>query len=255
MKRHLLLFAMLESAAFFLTAMPGHAGSGQLSPERLDLFDRRGYFTPAFKAAVHELVEMRQAITQTTQEQKKLQDDLPSLQKKSADAEAKVGSLEQELAQYQHLEEKDYISIIQPGMNDPKAKPEEQLMLAQAYIWAYPNSPHQTEVQQYLLQMQKKVADQKQAEKDAEAAREAAHAKLLQRVQAKDLSLDEWKDFLRDMSQQDVLKYLGRPASYGTDYWIYTGVWTTDPMTGQKVGLRIDFNGTRVLAVVVQVSQ
>src|ERR1035437_5701955 len=114
-------------------------------------------------------------------------------------------------------------------MNDSGAKPEEQLALAQSYVWAYATSPHQAEAQQYLQQVQKKLTDQEQAEKDAEAARVAARAKLVQRVQAKDLSLSEWRDFLRNMSQDDLVKFLGRPTSQRGDYWIYSGAWIVDP--------------------------
>jgi chromosome segregation ATPase len=241
-KRHFFFFAMLAIAV-------GHAEGSRLSPERLNFFDQHGYFTPAFKAAVHEWVDAQKVIANTTQEEKRLKNELPSLQKQAGDAEAKVTSLQEELTRYDHPEERDF-TILQARMNDASAKPQEQIMLAQAYVWAYSTSPHQADAQQYLQQVQKKLADQQQAEKEAEAAREAARAKLVQRAQAKDLSLAEWKDFLRDMSQQDLLKYLGPPSFHGNDYWTYAGVWTTDPMTGEKVGLRIDFNGTRVLSVV-----
>ena len=249
MKRCLFFFVLMESAGFFLGLMSGHVEGSQLSPERLDFFDKRGYFTPAFKTAVHELVDTRQAVAQATQDEKKLKDELPGLQKQGDGAREKVASLQQELAQYEHPEDKDF-TILQAKMNDATAKPQEQILLAQAYVWAYPTSPHQADAQQYLQQMQKKLADQQQAEKEAEAAREAAHAKLVQRAQAKDLTLAEWKDFLRDVSQEDVLKYLGPPSFHGDGYWTYSGAWTTNPMTGEKVGLRIDFNGSRVLSVV-----
>jgi len=249
MKSHLSLSVLWSSGLFFLIIMAGHAEASQLSHERLAFFDKRGYFTPAFKAAIHELVETKDAIIQAKEEEKKLRGQLPDLQKRSSDDEAKVTSLEQELAQYDHPEEKDFTTL-QARMNDTTAKPQEQIVLAQAYVWAYPTNPHQAQAQQYLQQVQKKLADQQQAEKEAEAAREAAHAKLVQRAQAKDLNLAEWKDFLRDMSQEDLLKYLGPPSFHGNDYWTYTGAWTTDPMTGEKVGLRIDFNGSRVLSVV-----
>jgi len=249
MKRQIIFFVMMESVAFFLTVTSGHVEGSELSPQRLNFFDKRGYFPPSFKAAVHELVDTKQALVQAKVDAKKFKESLPDLQKQSSDAEVKVASLQQELALYDHPEEKDFTTL-QARMNDAGAKPEEQLMLAQAYVWAYPTNPHQTEAQQYLAQVQKKIADQQQAEKDAEAARQTARAKLLQRVAVRDLSLDEWKDFLRDMSQEDILKYLGRPQTQGVDYWIFSGSWTTDPTTGQKIGLRIDFNGTRALSVV-----
>src|SRR5260221_12250309 len=103
-------------------------------------------------------------------------------------------------------------------MNDAKAKPEDQVTLAQAFVWSYPASAHQAEAQQDLQKVRKSIADQQQAMKDAEAARQAAHAKLVQRAQARDLSLDEWKDFLRDMTQEDILKLLGRPVTAGEGY-------------------------------------
>ena len=100
-----------------------------------------------------------------------------------------------------------------------------------------------------LAQVKKKLADQTQAEKDAEAARAAAHAELVQRAQARTLSLNEWRDFLRDMSQDDLVKLLGRPTSQTGDYWTYSGAWVTDPASHQKVGMEINFNAGRVLSV------
>lgn len=242
-------FAFLAAGFVILTPLTGRAENLKLSPERLDVLDRQGCFTPAFKAVVHNLVNTHQAVEQAKAEEQKYTQDLPDLQSQAADAEAKVTSLRQELAKYDHPEETDFVAL-QQRMNDASAKPEEQLALAQAYVWAYATSPHQTEARQYLQQLQKKLADQEQAEKDAEAARVAARAKLVQRAQAKDLSLSEWRDFLRDMSQEDLLKYLGRPNAQGNDYWIFSGDWTADPVTHQKAGLRIDFNAGRVLNVI-----
>ncbi len=249
MKRHLFFFVMMGGVAFMMAFLSGHAEGSQLSSKRLDIFDKRGYFTPRFKAAVHELVETKQAVVQAREDEIKLSHQLPDLKKQSDAAGAKVASLQQELALYEHPEEKDFANL-QARMNDITAKPQDQILLAQAYVWAYPANPHQAEAQQYLQQVQKKVADQQQSEKEAEAAREAARARLVQRAQAKDLSLAEWKDFLRDMSQEDLLKYLGQPSTRGNGYWTYAGAWTTDPTTGSKMGLRVDFNGSRVISVV-----
>jgi len=248
MKSRLFLLALIQGAVLFAAPLPGHA-AGHLSHERLDLFDRRGYFTPEFKVAVREMIDTQEAVVQAKDEEKKAKADLPNAQQKATDAEAKVAALRQELTQYDHPDEKDFVTL-QARMRDTTAKPTELIVLAQAYAWAYPTSPHQAEAQQVLQQMQKKIADQQQADKDAEAARQAARAKLVQRAAAKDLSLEEWKDFLRDMSEEEVLKYLGRPQSSAIGYWVYTGSWTTNPITNQKIGLRVNFNGTRVLNVV-----
>ena len=238
----------MAMAGWCLAPLPGHADDPQLSPERLDVLDQEGYFTPGFKEAVHDLVNTHRAVEQARAEQSQLAHDLPGLQEQAAAAGAKAVALRQELAKYEHPEESDFVAL-QARMNDAAAKPEDQLMLAQAYVWAYAASPHQAEAEQYLQQVQKKLADQRQAQKDAEAARAAARAALVQRAQARDLSLHEWRDFLRDMSQDDLLKYLGRPTSNEGDYWIYSGAWLQDPTTKQKVGMEINFNAGRVISV------
>jgi hypothetical protein len=235
-------------AALCVASLPARADTGQLSPERLNMLDQQGYFTPAFKAAVHNLVDVRTAVRQARTEEKKLILTLPDLQQQATDAEARTAALRVELAKYDHPDETDFIAL-QARMNDPAAQLEDQIMLAQGYVWAYPASPHQSEAEQYLQAAQKKLAGQQQAKKDAEAAREAARAKLIQRAQARELSLNEWRDFLHDMSQDDLLKYLGRPDSQRGDYWIYSGPWITDPVTSQKVGLEINFNAGRVISV------
>jgi hypothetical protein len=172
------------------------------------------------------------------------------LQKRAAETVAKAVSLRRELARVEHPEETDF-EALQKAMNDAGVKLEEQIALAQAYVWTYPASPHESNAQQYLQQVQKKLADQRQAEKDAEAARAEARAKLVQRAQAHDLSLGEWRDFLHDMSQDDLLRSFGRPSSISPmgDYWIYSGDWIVDPATKQKVGMEINFNAGRVLSV------
>jgi hypothetical protein len=248
MNRYVALSVAAALAALCLTPTPGHADSKQLSPERLDMLDHLGYFTPDFKAAVHDLVNSKHTLEQAKAEQIKLTQDLPDLQKQATETEAKAVALRQELATYEHPDETDFVAL-QNRMNDPGAKPEDQIALAQAYVWTYPASPHESDAQQDLQQTQKKLADQRQAEKDAEAARAAARAKLVQRAQARDLSLNEWRDFLRDMSQGDLVKFLGRPTSQRGDYWIYAGDWIVDPITKQKVGMEINFNAGRVLSV------
>jgi hypothetical protein len=249
MNRRITFFSVAAGlAAWCLTAVPGHADSKQLSPERLDMLDQMGYFTPGFKAATHDLVDGKHALEQVSAEQTKLTRDLPALEREAAESEAKAVALRRELAKYDHPEENDFVTL-QNRMNDTGAKPEEQIVLAQAYVWTYPASPHQSEAQQYLQRTQKKLADQRQAEKDAEVSRAAARAELVQRAQAKDLNLAEWRDFLRDMSQDDLVRLLGRPTSQRGDYWIYSGAWITDPATHQRVGMEINFNAGRVISV------
>ena len=230
-----------------LAPVAGHA-DGKLSTERLDALDRRGYFTPAFKAAVHQLVDTQRELRQVTDEKAKLIKDLPNLQRQAAEAEAQVVALRRELVKYDHPEENDFATL-QARINDSAAKPQDLVTLAQAYVWTYPASPHEAEAQQFLQQIQKKLADQAEAEKETEAARVAAHAKLVARAQAKDLNLTEWRDFLRGMSQDDLVKLLGRPTSQSADYWFYSGDWTTNPTTHKKVGLQINFEAGRVLNV------
>ena len=248
MNRRLVLSLISGLVALSLVPRSAHADGGDLSPERLEMLDKMGCFTPGFKAAVRDLVDSKHELDEATAEQKKLVLELPSLQKQASEAEAKTVALRQELTTYEHPEETDF-SALQSQMNDPSAKLEDQIALAQAYVWTYPSSPHESEAQQYLQQVQKKIADQKQEELEAEATRAAAHAKLVQRALARDLSVSEWRDFLRDMSQDDLVKLIGRPNSQQDDYWTYSGEWVTDPTTKKKVGIQVNFNAGRVLTV------
>ena len=242
------LRVLLAASVFFLMPLPGHADDPKLSWERLDLLDKRGYFTPGFKTAVHDYIDAEKALEKARDDVKRFSEQLPDLLKQSAAAQAKTDAMLKELARYQHPENDDFAEL-QARMKDPSTKPEDQLALAQAFVWANPSNPHADEARQYLQDIQKKLADQQQAEKDAQVAQAAAQAKLLQRVQARNLSLNEWKDFLRDKTQEEILKYLGRPDVAQIDYWIYNSAFTVDPNTGQKVGLQISFNGTRVNSV------
>jgi hypothetical protein len=241
--------SIIVLASICLAAIPARADK-ELSPERLDMLDKAGYFTPKFKAAVHDLVNADAELKQANTDQKDFTLELPALQKQADDAEAKTATLRTELATYEHPEETDFTAL-QTKLSDPNAKPEDQIALAQAYVWSYPTSPHESQAEQYLQQIKKKLADQLQAQKDAEAARVAAHAVMVKRAEAHDLSLSEWRDFLRDMSQNDLLKYLGRPNTRNSDYWIYTGPWLVDPTTSKKAGMLINFNAGRVLSVSV----
>lgn len=246
MKRRFLVAAMLALAG----TMPPweQARADQLSPEKLDVLDHRGYFTPQFKAAIHDLVDARQALAKTTAEKKSLDLQLPGLQRQAAETLAEAVALRQELARYDHPEENDFVAL-QALFNDPAAKPEDEIVLAQAYVWTYPASPHAAEAQQYLQLVQKKLNDRKQAELAAEAARAAAHAKLVARAQAHDLSLPEWRDFLRGMSEDDLVQMLGQPSSKQDGYWFYTGGWITEPAGRPKIGLQINFEAGRVITV------
>ena len=246
MRRRLLLFCGAGTLAF-LGQVSAHADK-QLSPDLIDQYDHRGYFTPNFKQAVRDLVNAREQLQKAQGEQKKFEQDLPGLEQQVAEARAKTVALRQELAQYDHPEENDFTEL-QVRMNDPAAKPGEVLALAQAYVWTYPASPHASDAQEYLSTLQRKLADQQQAEKDAEAAREAAHAQLVQRALAHDLSIAEWRDFLRGMSENDVVKLLGQPSSTQDDYWFYDGEWVVSPAQARKVGMQINFEAGRVITV------
>jgi hypothetical protein len=248
MKRYPLTLGFFAAVSLFLSLVSPARADSEYSPQRLDELDQLGLFTPAFKAAVHDMVETKLAIAANEKQQKQISQQLPDLQKQAADAEAKVVKLREQLVDYDHTDESDFAAL-QKKMSDDKATFKDQMIEAQTFVWAYPTSLHLADAQKYLQQLQKKQADLTQADKDAEAAREAARAKLLQRVQAKDLSLNEWSDFLRDMSQEDVLKYLGHPQLQNVEYWSYTGDWTVDPGTQQKAGLLLYFNGTRVQGV------
>ena len=247
MNRSLLFFASLVAALLGLTPGNGLADS-QLSSERLDVLDQWGCFTPGFKAAVHEFVDVKKSIVAAKNDETVFSQKTPDLQKQAADAEAKVAALQKESALYDRSDESDFAAL-KKIMSDTGASPEEQRVLAQTFVWSYPASPHLAEAQEYLQKLEKAFADETQAEKDAEAEREAARAKLIQRAQARQLSLAEWRDFLRDMTEEDVLKYLGRPEVTTEDYWMYEGEWTVDPDTQVKIGLQVNFNAGHVSSI------
>ncbi len=246
MNRHFLIFC--GAGALALIGPASARADKQLSPELLDRYDRLGYFTPNFKAAIHELVTAREQLYKVQAEQKKFERDLPALQQEAADAQAKTVALRQELALYDHPEETDFTAL-QAQVGDPAAKPEDVIAMAQAYVWTYPASPHEADAQHYLSTWQGKIAARAQADKDAEAAREAARAQLIQRAQAHELTLTEWRDFLRGMSQVDLVKLFGQPSSKQDDYWFYDGEWIVNPANSQKVGMEINFEAGRVLSV------
>jgi hypothetical protein len=246
MKRHVLIF--LGASTLALLGSPGLHADGKLSPELLDEYDHKGYFTPKFKAAIQNLVEAREGLDKALEEQNKFERDLPGLEQQAADAQAKTVALRQELAKYDHPDENDFAAL-QAEVQSPTAKPDDVIALAQAYVWTYPASPHESDAQQLLATWQKKLADQAEAEREADAARQAAHAALVRRALAHDLGLAEWRDFLRGMSQDDLVKLFGQPTSKEDDYWIYEGGWIVNPANAQKAGLQINFDAGRVLNV------
>jgi len=241
-------FFLIFTIALELLGQATARADKQLSPDLIDQYDRKGFFTPGFKQAVRDLVNTREALQKAEAEQKKFEQDLPGLQQQVTQARAKTVALRQELEQYDHPEENDFIRL-QARADDPNAKPEDVLVLAQAYVWTYPASPHESDAEQYLATVQKKLADQKQAEQDAEAARAAAHALTVRRALAHELSVPEWRDFLRGMSQEDLVKLFGQPSSKQDDYWFYDGAWIVIPANSQKVGMQINFEAGRVITV------
>jgi len=246
MKRHLLLPGV--AGALALLASVSAQADRKLSPELLDQYDRKGYFTPNFKAALYDYVDAREALDKAQVEQAKFEKDLPALEQQSAVAQAKTAALRQELARFDHPEEIDFTAL-QAKAKEAAAPAGEVIALAQAYVWTYPDCAHEAEAQQILSRWQARLAADQQAQKEAEAARAAAHAELVRRALARDLSLPEWRDFLRGMSQVDLVKLLGQPSSTQDDYWFYEGGWIVNPANPQKAALQINFEAGRVISV------
>jgi hypothetical protein len=219
-----------------------------LSASQIETLQNWGWVTPEFQGAATKLIDARQSGQTAQDEVDKLTADRPGLEKSVAEEDGKVAQLKADLARYDHPDETDFTAL-QDAMKNTTAKTEDQEALAQAYVWTYPASPHAAEAEHDLQQLEKKIADQVQTTREDEAAKLAAQAKLLQRVQAHNLSLAEWRAFLQDKSEAEVTQYLGQPSSQKGEYLIYSGSWTTDPSTGQKAGLQLNFNGGRVLSV------
>lgn len=248
MKNHFRFWVWLLLACLLLITVPGRGATTQITAKRLIQLDKMGAFPPDFKEAVHAYVDVKRAIVDGLAEEKKTRSLIPGMEQKARDEQAKVDDLNQVLADYNHTDETDFATL-QLKMSDTAAKPKEQLMLAQIFVWSYPSSPHFPQAQTYLQQVQKQISDELQAEKDAEAAKAAAWATLLQRVHDKSLSMTEWRSFLNNMSQDDVIKYMGAPPQKAGYYWLYPGEWILDPEMNRKVGLRLNFNGGRVIGV------
>jgi DNA-binding transcriptional MerR regulator len=246
MKR-LLSLALTAGVLTLLGAAPARAGKA-LSPEAIDRFDHAGYFTPNFKAAVHDLVDAKEALARAEADQKQYEQTLPALQQQATAAEARVATLRTELAKFDHPEESDF-DALQARANDSAAKPDEVVALAQAYVWTYPTSPHLADAQQYLTLFQGRIAAGEQAIRDAAALKEAEHAKLIQRAKAHDLTLGEWRNLLAGLSQEELINLIGQPTSRQDTYWYYQPDWVVVSGTSQKASLQINFEAGRVLGV------
>jgi len=245
MKKSILLLATLLLAPLISR---GDDKNDLLTVSQIKTMQKRGWITPQFEAAARELIDAKETLKTADGDRTKLELTVPGLEKTAKTEDARVARLKDELAHYDHPDETDFAAL-QSAMKNPAAKVEDQMALAQAYVWTYPGSAHMGEAEQDLQQLQKKIADQVQAANDAAAAQTAAQLKLLQRVKAHDLDLGEWRAFLQDKSQDEVEQYLGAPTSKADDYWTYSGAWTIDPATNQKAGLQLTFNGGRVLSV------
>ena len=209
-----------------------------------------GFFPPVFKTAVHELVETKQTTEKVDKETKDLAQQFPDLEKQATDAEARVADLRKQLAEYDHTDETDFAEL-QKKMNDSGASLQDQLIMAHAFIWTYSTSPHQVDAlwNSTCNKFRRNRRIRCSPDKDKEAARQAAscgYCCWTPGAGQDSLTFAEWKDFLQDMSQEDLLKYMGHPQSQYSDYWVYSGEWVEDKITGKKVGLQISFNGTRV---------
>ncbi len=235
---------VLFLAALFLAPLATRADD-LLTPTQIATMQRRGWITPEFEAASRELIDAHDAAQKAKDDQASLDAAMPALQKKTDAEDQKVAALQAELARYDHPDDTDFAAL-QDALENPAASLQDQMALAQAFVWTYPGSPHAGEAESDLQQLQKKIADRTQAAEDAAAAWQAAQLKLLQRVKAHDLSLAEWRAFLQDKSRDEVTQYLGAPSSQNGDYWIYSGAWTVDPSTNLKAGLQVLFNGNRV---------
>ena len=237
-----------------LLAGPGlvHADTDDALPplfaDRIDYLNTHGYITPRCRSALVDLVHARESLDQARADQQRLEGNLPTLRAQADATSAQTESLKKELAHYEHPEDDDFIAL-QAAAKNPASSLEEKLDLAQAFIWSYPADPRQAEAEQDLQQWQKQLATRQLAAADAATVQIWAHDQFLKRAMEHYLSLGEWQVFLAQMSQEDLLHYLGPPQLRTSDSWTYRGEWTWDPATRTRAGMLITFNGTRVLRV------
>ena len=236
--------AALILAAVVLTP-PAARADDVFTPTQIEMMRQKGWITPEFEAAARELIEAQESAQKAKDDQATIEAQLPALQAKANMEDAKAAALKAELSRYAHPDETDFAAL-QEAMKNSSAKTEDLMALAQAYVWTYPGGAHAAEAEKELQQVQRKIADQAQAVKDADAARTAAQLRVLAGVKAHDLSLGEWRAFLQDKSKAEVQEYLGAPATEDDDYWTYSGSWTVDPASNLRAGLQLTFNGGRV---------
>jgi len=235
----------LVPALLFLLVSRALRAEDSLTPAQVEAMRERGWITPEFEANARQLVEARETMQKAKDDQARLESQLPALQTRAEESNQRTIALKAELARVSHPDETDF-EALQQTMKNPAAKPEDQMAAAQAYVWTYPGGAHTAEAQDFLRQVQKKIADQVQAQKDADAAATTAHLKLLARVKAHNLSLGEWRAFLQDKSKAEVQQYLGAPSWQDDEHWVYNGNWTIDPTSNLKSGIQITYNGGRV---------
>lgn len=231
-------------AVVLLVPFSAHADDG-LTPAQIEAMRQKGWITPDFEKASRRLIDAELAAKQAQDDKARLDAQLPVMERKAVEEDGKAGKLKDEINRYAHPDETDFTAL-QATLKNASAKPEDQMALAQAYVWTYPGGAHTADADKDLQQLQRKIADQAQAAKEADAARTAAQLKLLARVKTHDLTLGEWRAFLQDKSKAEVVQYLGEASYQADDFWGYGGDWTVDPSTTMKAGLGVTFNGGRV---------
>ena len=91
-------------------------------------------------------------------------------------------------------------------------------------------------------QMASEVAQQKQAQADAERATAAARADLLARAAKGQVTLSEMRTAVIGKSRADVKNLLGAPGETGGDTWTYYQQMIVNPLTNEKSGLVVNFS-------------
>jgi hypothetical protein len=170
----------------------------------------------------------------------------PELEKQQSAAEEQTAAIKKQLSDLDHADSAALITL-QTQVADPNAKLPVKLAAAHQFIWSFPTSSLLPQANAILADLNKQDADEKQRLADDAKKKQERLDFLTKGAQEHNLLIEDWREFLRNMTQDEVLLYVGAPTKKSMDgNWFYAGSYTIDPATQQRSGLVIFFNGTRV---------
>ncbi len=214
--------------------------------------DKMGFISPDVKKLVESYFDKETEL-------RRLHKENTEASSSREEAAAKVKSMEEQVADLgKKLKGADHpdavaLDALKNAVADTSVSLDDQVAQAQKFLWAFPTSSLLPEGQKIMDMLQGKVTerDQKIADDKRKIAERLAY--LTDGAMKHNLRLEEWREFLKDKTQDEVAAAMGNPDSAVSDgNWYYLGPCTLDPASQERAGLVIIFNGTRVQNVSVK---